>query len=241
MPYFDFSIPLNVYAHAIYLETGESKYLHYGFNVEQLGIHQAQQNSTDFLISKLSPAPLDILEVGIGLGTTAKQLVKAGYNYTGVVPDSAQIAYCREQNLNVIESRFESMSQQMQYDVILFQESAQYIPAKTLLQKALALLKPTGCLLVLDEIATETIEGLIQLAAQIGFEIVEQQDFTKKATPSLNYLVEVIYQHRSSILQDLRVSSLQLSQLLYDLELRKKAYQEQEYSYLFFKLIPKRA
>ncbi|EDN70746.1 conserved hypothetical protein [Beggiatoa sp. PS] len=238
MQYFDFSFPLNIYAHALYLENGHVNYLHYGFNVEQ-GIDEAQQNSTDFIMSQLPLAPLEILEVGIGLGTTATQLIKAGYNYTGIVPDPAQIAYCKEKGLNLIESRFELMPQQKQYDIILFQESAQYISAKLLLKKAHALLKPAGYLLVLDEIATEVIEELIQLAHQLGFEIVKQQDFTKEAAPSLNELVEIIYKHRSFLLQDLQLSSLQLSRLLYDLDVRKQAYQDKQYSYMFFQLKPK--
>jgi SAM-dependent methyltransferase len=235
MDYTHFSFPLNVYAQALCLEEGHFSYLHYGFNLQQ-GIHQAQQNSTDFMMTKLPPAPADILEVGIGAGTTGSQLVKAGYNYTGVVPDPVQIAYCREKELHLIESRFESLSEETQYDVILFQESAQYISSKALLQKANALLKPTGRVLILDEITTEAIGGLEKFVKQFDFQIVDKQDFTKEAAPSLGYLIEIIYKHRISLLQDLQLSSLQLSEWLYRLEIRNKAYQDKTFSYMFFQL-----
>lgn len=233
MQYTNFSFPLNVYAHALCLEEGHFHYLHYGFNLQQ-GIHQAQQNSTDFVMTKLPPVPADILEVGIGVGTTGYQLVKAGYNYTGVVPDSAQIAYCRDKNLLLLENSFELMPQEVQYDVILFQESAQYIPTKILLQKAQTLLKPKGCVLIIDEVATEIIAELDQLVNQFGFQIVEKQDLTEAAAPSLGYLIEIIYKHRPSLLQDLQLSSLQLSQLLYQLEIRNQEYQDKTFSYMFF-------
>lgn len=239
MQYAHFSFPLNVYAHAILKEEGDFQYLHYGFNMQQ-GILQAQQNSTDFIMSKLPAAPADILEVGIGIGTTASQLVQAGYNYTGVVPDPAQIAYCRNQKLDLIESRFEDMPQKILYDVILFQESAQYILTNVLLEKAHTLLKETGRILVLDEVATESIEGLEQLANQFGFQVVNQQDFTFDAAPSLAYLIEIIYKYRQSLLQDLQLSSLQLSTLLYQLEIRNQAYQDKQFSYMFFHLAPKK-
>jgi SAM-dependent methyltransferase len=239
MQYAHFSFPLNVYAHAITKEEGDFQYLHYGFNMQQ-GILQAQQNSTDFIMSKLPAAPADILEVGIGVGTTASQLVKAGYNYTGVVPDPAQIAYCSNQKLHLIESRFEEMPQEALYDVILFQESAQYIPIKALLEKAHTLLKKTGHMLVLDEVTTESIGDLEPLANQFGFQVVNQQDFTFDAAPSLSYLIEIIYKHRQSLLQDLQLSSLQLSKLLYQLEIRNQAYQDEEFSYMFFHLTPKK-
>ena len=235
MQYTKFSFPLNVYAHALCLEEGHFHYLHYGFNLQQ-GIHQAQQNSTDFVMTKLPPVPADILEVGIGAGTTGSQLDNAGYNYTGVVPDPVQIAYCQDKKLHLIENRFELMPQEVQYDVILFQESAQYIPTHTLLQKANALLKPNGQILILDEVTTELIEKLEQLANQFGFDILAQQDFTEAAAPSLGYLIEIIYKHRRALLQELQISNLQLSKLLYQLEIRNQGYQDKTFSYMFFQL-----
>jgi hypothetical protein len=53
-------------------------------------------------------------------------------------------------------------------------------------------------------------------------------------------LIEIIYKHRQSLLQDLQLSSLQLSKLLYQLEIRSQAYQDEEFSYMFFHLVPKK-
>jgi ubiquinone/menaquinone biosynthesis C-methylase UbiE len=236
MQYKNLTFPLNVYAYSLILEEGKVHYLHYGFDPQINGIYQAQQNSTDFIMKQLPAAPIDILEVGIGICTTATKLVKAGYNYTGVVPDSVQIAMCREKQLNVIESKFESMQVDKKYDLILFQESAQYIAPQALLQQAYRLLKPMGQVLVLDEVETQAIDSLEQLAIQVGFEIVDKKDFTEQAAPTLNYLIEIMYKHRSTILQDLQLSGDKFSKLMYSLEIRNKAYQEQKYSYMFFKL-----
>ena len=183
--YSQLDFPLNVFARSLYLQEGKVDYLHYGFFKENESIsdtlaHEAQQRSTELLLSYLPPPPCRILEIGIGLGTTASQLAQRGYTVTGITPDAGQIVLAEKakiqtkakaldstkihfghqsknelkENINFENVTFEAFSAQPEsYDVILLQEVAQYIPSLTLFNKAYELLAPEGMILIADEIA----------------------------------------------------------------------------------------
>ncbi|MEE8428742.1 MAG: class I SAM-dependent methyltransferase, partial [Gammaproteobacteria bacterium] len=123
----DMEFPLNVYAGAQYLEYGKVKYLHYGlFTDNETSLEQAQQHSTDLILARLPSPPCRILEVGIGVGTTCRELTRRGYQVTGITPNGAQLALARAGNgadTYLIQTRFEDVyAPAAPYHVILFQE-----------------------------------------------------------------------------------------------------------------------
>ena len=237
--YVSLDFPLNAYACALWLEQGHVDYLHYGFDPNEGGMSVAQQRSTDFLLQRIRPAPARVLEVGIGLGSTAKALRARGYSYTGVTPDAQQIAYCHnfDPSLTLIQSRFNDLAlPRGSFDVVVFQESSQYMATRPLLTTAHALLAPAGQLLILDEVETGRVEALTALAHECGFSLLDHQDVTARAAPSLSFLIEILNKHQASLLAQLGCSERAMAMLMAQLNKQWLAYSEQRFSYRYFEL-----
>lgn len=237
LSYKHFAFPLNVYAHAQQLQEGRAEYLHYGlFRDGQTSLVEAQRYSTELLLSRLPAPPCRILEVGIGLGTTYSLLTEKGYQVHGITPDARQIAHIRErlgdqvavacQRLEAFEAEAES------FDVVLFQESAQYIEPLAIFNRALDLLAPSGSLLIIDEFALRRtdpgveslhrLDDMVALAGRFGFDLVERLDLSMLAVPTLDYLLRVTALHRQKLMEDLGLTP----QTLEELDASNRAYRE---------------
>ena len=226
--YKNLTFPLNVYAHAMLLQEGKVTYLHYGlFQHDKTDLQTAQQFSTELVISRLPPPACRILEVGLGLGTTFSLLSRLGYDVYGITPDAQQIALARQylgDQVPISCQRLEEFTADAEsFDVMLFQESAQYIEPLVIFNKAVDLLAKSGSLLIIDEFALkrvdENVEGLhlrddmIAQARRFGFELVEQLDLSKMAAPTLDYLLCMTAIHRQRLIQDLDLNEALLAQL----------------------------
>ncbi|MCP4698992.1 MAG: GNAT family N-acetyltransferase [Gammaproteobacteria bacterium] len=238
-PLKNYAFPLNVYVHALFLEGGES--LHYGlFNEAGEKISIAQQRATDKLFNWLPPAPLRLLEVGIGLGKTARRLTEEGYVYTGVVPDKQQIAYAAKKYPvladKLLPAYFERFQSKDSYDLILFQESAQYIQPAILLEKAAELLNDKGQIIIMDEIPLTTFQALAPNARLGNFIVQEMEELTQAAAPSVTHLYQAIEKHKQTILAELNVPLSKLEQLLGSLTTRAAQYAEGKYFYALLRL-----
>lgn len=238
--------PLNVYAYALFLEEGKVDYLHYGlFESEDASLPVAQQHSTQLIMERLPPPPCRILEVGIGLGSTLRQLIDAGYDVCGITPDSGQIHLAREKSgAHLTCSRFEDFDGQPNgFDVILFQESSQYIDPLVIFGKALDLLADNGHLIILDEVALKRTEfgheglhllqTLLHLSGCFGFEVLERIDLSAKAAPTLDYLLQVVDKHRERIILDLGCPTEQIDALNASNRRYREKYQEGRFGYAF--------
>lgn len=237
--YRNLHFPLNAYAVALWLNEARVDSLHYGFDPEHGGIFAAQARATEFLLQRLAPPPARVLEVGIGLGQTAERLRARGYDYTGVTPDAQQIAFCasRSPGLRLLESKFEDLSLPNEcFDAVIFQESSQYMSTRALLRQASALLTLGGQLVIMDEVESGQIHALLQLASEQGFKLVQQQDVTPRAAPSLDYLFTLISSLRARLLAELGTSERAMDTLLFELEKRRAAYRAGTYAYQFFSL-----
>lgn len=245
-PFKDLNFPLNVYAHAMLLQEGKADYLHYGlFQHKNTDLPAAQQFSTELVLSRLPPPACRILEVGVGLGTTFSLLRRLGYDVHGLTPDAQQIAHIQKnlgnqvpvtcQHLEDFDSDAES------FDVMLFQESAQYIDSLVIFNKAADLLSMSGSLLIIDEFALRrvetSVEGLhlladmITQAARFGLELVEQLDLSEMAMPTLDYLLSMTAIHRQRLLHDLHLSEAQLATLDESNRAYQKKYSSGEFGY----------
>lgn len=246
-PYKDLSFPLNVYAHALYLQEGKVTYLHYGlFQNDKVCAHAAQQHSTDLLVDRLPPPPCRILEVGVGLGGTFSLLHQKGYYIHGISPDEQQIAYLKK-NLGAKASNISCESLEdfkcdpATFDVILFQESAQYIEPLIIFNKALDLLSSSGDLLIIDEFALKydgteienlhLLNDIVALAGRFGFELIEKIDLSAMAAPTLDYLLQTTASHWKDLIRDLALSDEQLTQLYKSNLSYRQKYADGEYCY----------
>lgn len=245
-PFKNLDFPLNVYAHTLFLNEGQVDYLHYGlFESEQTNLSRAQQYSTQLIFDRLPQPPKCILEVGAGLGTTAYALIQQGYQVKSITPDGQQVALIHNRfdtKINVTKQRFEELELlPASYDVILFQESAQYIEPLIIFNRAQDLLPKDGDIFIIDEFAlqrSEEINGnlhllkdVLQLSARLGFELVEHLDLSSKAAPTLEYLLKAIKHHRQQLLNDLELQSSSLDRLIQSNQDYLKKYQSGQYGY----------
>ncbi|GLR11924.1 hypothetical protein GCM10007907_07140 [Chitinimonas prasina] len=238
-----FPFPLNVYAELLQLQTGHIDSLHYGlFETADEPVAAAQARSTTWLFQQLPPAPLKLLEVGIGLSTTLSKLVQAGYQVTGLTPDPAQVRIAAERcpGTQVVHSTFEQYQTDQQYDLILFQESSQYIPTAELWQQIDRLLAPQGRVLVLDEFARDThIAGLhalttfLDTAAAHGYSLIKNHDHSTAAAHTVSYLQRTVAQLRPQLLATLPIDDAMLDHLQTANQRYQHHYAQGEYQYRY--------
>ena len=236
MDYAQLSFPLNAYACALELEEGEVHSLHYGFDLADGGIAAAQRRASDYLFERLPPAPKRLLEVGIGLCGTGRELTDRGYDYTGISPDASQVERCRAAGLNVEHHYFERMPTGRRFELILFQESAQYINAQALLTQAARLLETEGRMIIHDEVNTQVLEPARHLLNEAGFELLREEDVTERAAPTLDYLIDILLRHREAVAKRIGVDGVRFSRLITSLEQRRQAYRNRTFRYLFLEL-----
>jgi len=248
------AFPLNVYAYCLLLEQGEVNYLHYGlFDKQHTSPQQAQQFSTELLKQHLPQPPCHILEIGTGLATTAKLLGESGYQVTTLCPDSAQFAIA-QQGLDEAENvclladdygQFAAKNRDVppKFDLLLCQESAQYIDALDLFNHALELLKPQGQILIMDEFSLKRTNAdqntLLPVLATVknqaqrcGFKLLTELDLSAQAAPTTDYLLQVINRHQHRLLHDLPINTEMLSHLLESTRLYQHGYRQGRYGYV---------
>ncbi len=227
--------------HILTHEEGSVRYLHYGL-FEKPGDHllDAQQRSTDLLVSRLPEPPCRILEVGIGLGTTLGLLVALGYEVEGITPDEHQIAMAGP--LPVHHAAFETFEPARAYDVLVFQESSQYIDSETLFARAAAL---APRVIVLDEFALHPLEeeGALhslqrfrEAAGRHGFAVSEELDLSAKAAPTMDYFTDRIPAYREKLIADLGITNEQIDHLVENGVKYRERYREGVYGYRLLEL-----
>lgn len=132
--------------------------LHYGYwpdnlEVSKANIKKAQALHSELILSTIPDGVHTILDVGCGGGALMKRLRERGYAVEGVSPSGPLTARAREMagpDCTIIESRFEDVVTDKQYDLILFSESFQYIKPALSLKQVYTLAKPNGHLLICD-------------------------------------------------------------------------------------------
>ncbi len=220
LPYRDFQFPLNVFMHVLSLEEGGVTYLHYGlFDDPADSIAKAQERSTELLLSRLPPPPARVLDVGVGVGTTLARLTRLGYDAVGITPDESQASVVRARHgddVNVVRVGFEHLFPRP-YDVVLFQESSQYIKTVPLFAKAREI---TSNILVLDEFATDANATMHELgefmrtAAAFKFRNVEDLDLSARAAPTIDYFLERLPRYAAALERDLGLDAKQVGELI---------------------------
>lgn len=223
LPYRDFHYPLNVFMHILTAEEGAVTYLHYGiFEEQDERIGAAQERSTQLILDRLPSPPARILEVGIGLATTLARLTRLGYDVEGITPDEKQIAVARARHGEAIRvhcAAFESFESGTPYDLLLFQESSQYIDSDALFAKAATL---ADDLLVVDEFAAKpldapglrTLDGFLSAATRHGYDVTEHLDLSSKAAPTMEYFATRIPQYRDRLIADLALTDAHIDELI---------------------------
>ncbi|HEY3053295.1 MAG TPA: class I SAM-dependent methyltransferase [Thermoanaerobaculia bacterium] len=220
LPYRDFYYPLNVFMHVLTHEEGGVEYLHYGlFNHPGESIGAAQEHSTELLLERLPKPAARILEVGTGLGTTLARLTRLGYDATGITPDEKQIAIVRERygdGVRVEQISFEQFPARP-VDVVVFQESSQYMDTRVLFAKAAEM---TRHVIVLDEFAVHPggslhhLGSFLDAAGDSGFRKMEDVDLSARAAPTIDYFLKRLPGYRGALMSDLGLTDSQVDDLI---------------------------
>jgi cyclopropane fatty-acyl-phospholipid synthase-like methyltransferase len=231
--------------HILTQEEGGARFLHYGlFEHERDTLETAQHRSTDLLYSRLPKPPCRVLEVGIGLGTTFALLIALGYDAEGITPDEHQIAIVRARygGVPVHRAAFETFDPGRTYDVIVFQESSQYIDSEALFARAAALAPKV---IVLDEFALQplseegalhSLSGFLEAAKRHGFAVTEEIDLSARAAPTMDYFTDRIPRYRQSLIADLGITGEQVDHLIENGAKYRARYTEGVYGYRFLSL-----
>lgn len=246
-----FVFPLNVYARVLELTEQRVDYLHYGvFEPSDKIILQAQERASSLLWAQM-PMPCRVLEVGIGLGTTLRRLHERGYRAHGITPEAAQVAEAHARHGDTLSLEVISLeelgTERGPWDLLLLQESAQYIAPLALFEAADRLLAgERATILVMDEFALERgsadhsglhhLGHFVALAERLGWRIAHQQDISAGARPTLDALLRMIHEHRASLINDLGVQPLQLDELGHSLQRYRELYRTGVYGYQLLRL-----
>lgn len=139
-------------------------HLHFGLwpsNNPELTGEEAQQNMFEHLVTFLPGPPAKILDVGCGLGYSANLLALKGYEVIAIAPSCELVEYARKKYrssgvvfeiLDYFKDN-DSIFAKSSYDVVLFQESTQYLhPLNDAIKKTLYLLRDKGLIIICDEI-----------------------------------------------------------------------------------------
>lgn len=243
-----FQFPLNVYAELLRLETGRVDYLHYGlFLPGEQDVARAQRRHCDMVLERLPEPPARVLEVGIGMGTMVAELVGLGYRVTGVTPDAAQIRIARAKapSATLVECPFETFSPDGYYDLLLFQESSQYIDAASLFEQAATCCAPHGTVLILDEFATgagpqtlQSLEYLLRCASKWGFSLTENTDISTMAAATVDYLLDAVARRKTELEEHLSLGPDALSALCDSNRAYRTHYADGTYQYRCLRFTP---
>lgn len=147
--------------------------LHYGLwdglDVTAGNLRRAQDAYTSKLFKLLPKGKLRILDIGGGAGETARKLLDLGHSVDIVVPSAFLAQRCRENapTATVHECMFENLQMVEKFDVCLFSESFQYIPADIALQKAANYLDKGGEIIISDCFRSEGFKGH-EVGATVG-------------------------------------------------------------------------
>ena len=172
--------------------------------LENLG--KAQEQYTKLLFKYFpKKKKLKILDIGGGAGETAKKLISLGHSVTIIVPSDILSKRCLENTNNkakVHNIKFEDYEpkKNQTFDLCLFSESFQYIPAKIALKKAKGLLNKGGQILVADCFRSDVkhsshnrrpggghpLSEMLKLIKDIDLNIISKKEITKSVAPSLD-------------------------------------------------------
>lgn len=202
----------------------ESDHFHFGLwsdDNTSLSLESAQGKMFDHLLSFFPPPPAEVLDVGCGLGLSASLLAKKGYKVTAIAPSAGMIQYAQltygENGVLFKEEDFFSEAADVfargRYDVLLLQESAQYLSSlHDAMKKAWWLLRDNGFLIIGDEVCYDKsikAETYVHLARDFrvalpenGFRIMENEKVGKRIFPTYDFVIEGFRKNSDKIMLD---------------------------------------
>jgi MPBQ/MSBQ methyltransferase len=195
---------------------GVFDYFHYGFWAQGTeSPKEAQEKLWRLMFSLIPKGVKRILDAGCGLEKTTFDLTQAGYSAIGISPDKANMELARTRHgegVQLITTSFEDYSDELPFDLILFQESSQYVALWNLIIHSRELLRKNGYLLICDEIRYGEKKSrnfhrkdlLLNMAGAAGFKLLVNRDITDQVMPTRHYVVNQLVDNRDRIIESFR-------------------------------------
>jgi SAM-dependent methyltransferase len=177
-------------------------HLHYGlWNGEAFdlaGLKKAQDRFSRLLCQWVPADAGSVLDVGCGIGSTARMLHEGGLDVEGLSPDPYhRDAFARRVGTPFHLARFQEFEPERRYDLVLMSESAQYIWLDRLFPSVSRAAVPGGHLLVADYFTVNGAEGVmarsghpladfLEEAERAGLELERREDVTDRVAPTLD-------------------------------------------------------
>lgn len=196
----NFSLELQLSTRVLHLKS-----LHYGLweknqELDFKNLELAQKRYTKKILSLIPKDVKKILDVGAGIGDNAIALANAGYQVTSISPEIGQRDHFKEivkknKGIEFIHTKFEDLSIDEKYELILMSESSNYFPMDIGLEKVKKYLREGGYLLIAgmfrnnEESVYEEVhkyEEYISKAKEKGLSIVSDHDVTQDVIPTLS-------------------------------------------------------
>ncbi len=232
----------------------DSDHLHFGLWKEDepdMTLEEAQENMFRSLLNYFPLPPAKVLDVGCGLGISAYCLAEKGYEVQAISPSQELIAYAEytypHPNLAFHAAGFSEnhpVFGEQAYDVILFQESLQYLsPLEEVFQKARNLLKKEGSIIVSDEMchdisvkpqtAVHLIKNTVSSLLERGFRITSQKEMGNQVAKTIDIIIGRFEKNREKILQTVKKQDTQkqLDFFLNGWKLQKQWYASHQMGY----------
>ena len=228
---------------------GMIDYFHYGlWETGAETIKEAQENLASMMKSLIPAGVKRILDVGCGLGKTTCDLAFAGYDVLGISPDVKLMEMAKlkhkECSSKLKISSFEDFQSGEPFDLILFQESSQYIKdLRFLFSHCKQLLNKKGYILLCDEICYEKSEHcfynekneMLKIAGESGFKVIFNENITQKILKTRELGLRFLVENKDSFIHEfspLRKNARQEIELMMEgWRIGSKLYDEHVFGY----------
>ncbi len=195
----NFSLELEFSTRVLHLKS-----LHYGLweenqklDIENLGI--AQKRYTQKILDMIPKDVKRVLDVGAGIGDNAIALAKEGYEVTSISPEIGQKEHFEKiikenKGIKFVHSKFEDLSIDEKFDLILMSESSNYFQMEIGLKQVKRYLRKGGYLLIAgmfrknDEDVYEEVhryEEYVSKAKENNISVIKDDDITEQVIPTL--------------------------------------------------------
>lgn len=205
---FNLPEPFNFYKAVL---TGD--HLHFGLwpaDRPELSLEDAQQFMFETILGFFPAPPVSILDVGCGLGLSAAIIAGKGYNVDAISPSGEMIDYAVD-HYGKSGARFSQLDfydedihilQKDRYDVILFQESSQYLgQPHNFITRARHLCKDHGVVIISDEVCYDRsikTETAVHMASEIaatlaanGFCLIENRKVGDRVGKTFDFAIRL--------------------------------------------------
>jgi len=230
--------PLNVYGQTLALECApgdaQAALLHFGLcdaaAVAPSDYHAAQLRAQMLLQSFLLPAPASVLEWGFGSGALARSLGALGYRVVALSNTPEELRHvtsvsCDDATDDVQFhcAEFSQWQNTERFDIMVLEQSAQYLDPLALLTRTRELLRSGGQLLIVDEFLLDDqrrvpeprplLAHFLQLAERCGVTLERQLQLGKEVAPGLKLFQELLLKHRTRLAFELKIDEASVDAL----------------------------